>query len=304
VENSVLQLFNISKKLKGKDIVKDINLTVNTGEVFGFLGPNGAGKTTTIRMIVGLIKPTTGNIIVCGHSLNKEFNTAMSNVGCIIEGPDMYKYLTGMENLKQFAAMDRRITLERIEEVVEIVGLKHRIHDKVGIYSLGMRQRLGIAQAILHRPKLLILDEPTNGLDPSGIAEFRQLIRKLAYEEGMGVFVSSHILSEIEQMCDSVAIVRAGTVVKSIKVSEIIKENLVEWQVSDTLMAINILKTKWNIEGEQIKKDILKAPIGEVLVKEINRAFFTEGVDIEYCYAHKNSLEDLFLDITEGDEIV
>jgi ABC-2 type transport system ATP-binding protein len=217
----VLELNNLSKIIKGREIVKGISLDVNTSEVFGFLGPNGAGKTTTIRMIVGLIKPTSGSITICGYSFQKDFNKAMLNVGCIIESPDMYKYLTGMENLQQYAAMDKRITLNRINDVVELVGLNKRINDKVSIYSLGMRQRLGIAQAIMCKPRLLILDEPTNGLDPSGIAEFRKLIRNLADEEKMGVFVSSHILAEIGQMCDRVSIVSHGCLVKTITISEL-----------------------------------------------------------------------------------
>lgn len=300
----ILELKEVSKRFGNKDVVRDVNLSVSSSEIFGFLGPNGAGKTTTIRMIVGLIKPTSGQINICGYSIKKDFKKAMSNVGCIIESPDMYKYFTGMENLQHFAAMDKRITKERIDEVVEMVGLSHRINDKVSTYSLGMRQRLGIAQAIMGRPKLLILDEPTNGLDPAGIAEFRHLIRRLAYEEGMGVFISSHILSELQLICDTVAIVSKGRVVKSVKVKEIVEDMIVEWFLDKPERAIEILKERWNIDGEQSRKNSVKACIGTVRVEDINRTFFNEGLVISYCESHGNSLEELFLKLTEGDEIV
>ncbi|HEY9060710.1 MAG TPA: ABC transporter ATP-binding protein [Pseudobacteroides sp.] len=300
----VLELTNVSKRFGSKDIVKDVNLSVFSSEIFGFLGPNGAGKTTTIRMIVGLIKPSSGEISICGFSLKDDYKRAMSNVGCIIESPDMYKYLTGMENLQQFAAMDKRITRKRIDEVVEMVGLTNRINDKVSTYSLGMRQRLGIAQAIMGRPKLLILDEPTNGLDPAGIAEFRHLIRRLAYEEGMAVFISSHILSELQLVCDTVAIVSKGRVVKSVKVSEIAGDEIVEWHLNNPSRALQILMERWNINGEQTRKSTVRAGTGTVRVEDINQVFFSEGLKISYCESHGNSLEELFLNLTEGDEIV
>lgn len=300
----VLELTKVSKRFGSKDIVRDLNLSVYSSEIFGFLGPNGAGKTTTIRMIVGLIKPSSGQISICGFSLKDEYKRAMSNVGCIIESPDMYKYLTGMENLQQFAAMDKRIARERIDEVVEMVGLTNRINDKVSTYSLGMRQRLGIAQAIMGRPKLLILDEPTNGLDPAGIAEFRHLIRRLAYEEGMAVFISSHILSELQLVCDTVAIVSKGRVVKTVKVSEIVEDQIVEWHLDNPARALQVLMERWNIKGEQTRKNTVRAGTGAVRVEDINQVFFSEGLKISYCESHGNSLEELFLNLTEGDEIV
>lgn len=301
--DSILELKGISKKLKGREILKDINLTVNPSEIFGFLGPNGAGKTTTIRIIAGLVKPTTGSVTICGYSLEKEFSKALSKVGCIIEGPDMYKYFTGMENLEQFAAM-KNVDRKRIYEVLELVGLQHRINDKVGTYSLGMRQRIGIAQALLSRPKLLILDEPTNGLDPAGIAEFRQLMRKLAYEEGTSVFVSSHILAELQLMCDTVSIVKQGKVIKTAKVEEIQSDNVVEWQFEDVGRATGILKSKFGLNITQTKKNVIRAPIGKLTIEEINRTFMNDGLVISYCTAVGSSLEDLFLDLTEGDKIV
>lgn len=303
MDSPVLELKSISKKIKGREILKNINLSVGPAEIFGFLGPNGAGKTTTIRIITGLIKPDTGSITICGHSLEREFSNAMSKVGCIIEGPDLYKYFTGMENLEQYADM-KNVKKERIYEVLEMVGLQNRANDKISTYSLGMRQRMGIAQALLSKPKLLILDEPTNGLDPAGIAEFRQLVRKLAYEEGMSVFVSSHILSELQLMCDTVAIVKQGEVIRTAKVEDIHNDNVIEWQFTDVNKATEVLKSKWNIEAKQTKKNVIRASIGKNDIEQINRSFIDEGLIISYCTAIGSSLEDLFLDLTEGDKIV
>ncbi len=301
----VLELVNLGKRIKKKQIVKNISISLQPSEIFGFLGPNGAGKTTTIRMIVGLIKPTEGFVKICGHRVSDDFINAMSNTGCIIESPDLYKFMSGTENLIQFAAMDKRITADRIDEVVELVGLSHRINDKVGTYSLGMRQRLGIAQAIMSKPKLLILDEPTNGLDPSGITEFRKLIKKLAYEDGMSVFISSHLLSEAQQMCDKVAIIKQGEVVKFADVSEIVSGGeIIEWELQTPGKAIEILKDKWGIDAAQQKKNRISAPIGVNSLEEINNTFFSNDITIKYCTRKEHTLEDLFLELTEGDEIV
>ncbi|NPV91361.1 MAG: ABC transporter ATP-binding protein [Firmicutes bacterium] len=304
MDQPVLKLTSISKRLKGKDIVSDVNLSVYPSEIFGFLGANGAGKTTTIRIIAGLVKPDRGQVTICGFPLDRDFNRAMSNVGCIIESPDLYRFLTGMENLQQLAAMDSRVTRRRIDEVVEMVGLQHRINDRVDTYSLGMKQRLGIAQAIMSRPKLLILDEPTNGLDPAGIAEFRQLIRRLAYEEGMAVFVSSHILAEVQQMCDTVAIISRGRVMATIKVQEIGSDLIVEWQLDKPALAIALLRDRWDITAEQTKKNTVRAAVEQVMVEDINEVFISEGIRLAYCGSHGSTLEDLFLNLTEGDEIV
>ena len=302
--SAVLELTGLSKTIRRKEIVKGVNLTLYPSQIFGFLGPNGAGKTTTIRMIVGLIKPTAGSVSICGHSVTHDFVNALSHVGCIIENPDMYKYLTGMENLMQFAAMDKKVTPQRIADVVEMVGLHHRVHDKVSTYSLGMRQRLGIAQAIMSRPKLLILDEPTNGLDPAGISEFRQLIRRLAFDEGMTVFISSHLLLEIQQMCDIVSIIKQGSVIKTANVNDIINDYRIEWQLDDPTKAISLLREHWQIEATQLKKNILSADIGTHPLDKLNEFFIKEGLALTYCTIKQKTLEDLFLDLTQNDEIV
>lgn len=212
ISDTALCLQGVSKKIGTRNIVTNISFKVQKGEIFGFLGPNGAGKTTTIRLITGLIRPTCGEVYIMGCSLQKERSKALSHIGSIVEQPEMYTYLTGWENLKQLARMSETISDERIREVVEMVKLSDRIKDKVKTYSLGMKQRLGVAQAVLHQPEVLILDEPANGLDPLGIIEFRKMMHSFAKDKGVTVFVSSHILSEIEQLCDRVAIINHGTI--------------------------------------------------------------------------------------------
>lgn len=201
---NVLEVKGLKKRLGKREIIKGINFSVKDGEIFGFLGPNGAGKTTTIRMLVGLIAPNEGEIKICGKDVQKEKEEALKNVGAVVENPELYKYLSGRENLMQIARI-RKVSKEEVEELIELVGLKDRIDDKVKKYSLGMKQRLGLAAALIGEPKLLILDEPTNGLDPSGIIDFREVVKKAAKEKGMAVFISSHILSEVQNLCDRVA---------------------------------------------------------------------------------------------------
>ncbi len=209
----IIELRNVSKKIRNKQIIDNLSFKVMAGEVLGFLGPNGAGKTTTIRMITGLMKVSSGEIIINGTNLKQDFEKAISQIGAIVENPELYKFLTGYENLMQAARLYKGVTKEKINQVVEMVGLKDHIHNKVKTYSLGMRQRLGIALCLLHDPKVLILDEPTNGLDPAGIKEIRHYLRKLAHENNLAILVSSHLLSEMEMMCDRIAIIQNGKLV-------------------------------------------------------------------------------------------
>lgn len=207
----VLEVKNISKKILKKEIIKDISFSVEEGEVLGFLGPNGCGKTTTIKMIVGLIASTEGEILICGNNLKENRGKALKHIGAIVESAALYEYLSGYENLMQIARI-RKIPKSNVDEIIELIGLKDRINDKVKTYSLGMKQRLGIGMSLFGDIKLLILDEPTNGLDPFGIMELREIIKKLSKERKISVFISSHILSEIEQVCDRVVFVSEGTI--------------------------------------------------------------------------------------------
>ena len=207
----VLQVKGIKKVFGKREVIKDISFNIKEGEIFGFLGPNGAGKTTTIRMLVGLIAPTAGDIVICGNSVIKNKEKALHDVGAVVENPELYKYLSGRENLMQIARI-RKVPKEEVEKLIELVGLKDRINDKVSKYSLGMKQRLGLAAALIGNPKLLILDEPTNGLDPSGIMDFREIVKKAAKDRKMSVFISSHILSEVQNLCDRVAFINNGVI--------------------------------------------------------------------------------------------
>ena len=217
----VLSAEGLAKRYGDREVVTDATFALHRGEVFGFLGPNGAGKTTTIRMLVGLVKPTRGRVVIDGHDVQREFEAAMRRVGCIVETPDLYRFLTGRENLEHFARMLGDGAWGRIAELAELVRMTGRLDDPVRTYSLGMRQRIGIAQALLGDPAVLILDEPTNGLDPAGIREMRELIRHLADERDLAVFVSSHILSEVERTADRVAIVHRGRTLAQGTLSEL-----------------------------------------------------------------------------------
>src|SRR6185295_503652 len=203
---------HLAKRYGERLAVADVSCTVERGQVFGFLGPNGAGKSTTIRMLVGLLRPTSGRVLVAGRDLAADRDGALRRLGCIVESPDFYGYLTGRENLEHFARMIDGAALARVGELAELVRLGERLDDRVSTYSLGMRQRLGIAQALLGDPDLVVLDEPANGLDPAGIHELRNLLRRLADQRGLAVFVSSHLLGEVEKVCDRIAIAHRGRV--------------------------------------------------------------------------------------------
>ena len=208
----VLKCENLKKQVKNKILVENISFSMKKGDVVGFIGPNGAGKTTTIKLILGLIKLTDGKVFINGYSIQKDFIKAIEKVGAIVETPDAYMYLSGYDNLKIIANNYKNITKERINEVVKIVGLENRIKDKVATYSLGMRQRLGIAEAIINNPELLILDEPTNGLDVEGIIEIRNLIKQLA-NQGITILISSHNLTEIDNLCNRIIAIKNGKMI-------------------------------------------------------------------------------------------
>ncbi|EKZ4542937.1 ABC transporter ATP-binding protein [Listeria monocytogenes] len=297
-----LQVTNLHKKIRKREIIKGISFEVMPGEVFGFLGPNGAGKTTTIRMIVGLIKPTSGTILIGGKDIRKNFTEAMRGLGSIVENPEFYTFLTGQENLAYFARMDSSIKKERIQEVTELVGLEKRINDRVSTYSLGMRQRLGIAQALLSNPKLLILDEPTNGLDPSGIHEMRDFIRALARNEGISVLVSSHLLSEIELLCDRVAIMTDGTIIKTDQVAHLLSSRAqLRWRVTPIEQAKAFLESVTEVEVE-VDGEYLVTAMNEESA-EWNEQLVAKGIKVHEIDKRKPSLEDLFLELTGGQSI-
>ena len=301
---TILSVRDVKKVIGKKTIVENISFDVKQGEVFGFLGPNGAGKTTTIRMLVGLIKETEGTISIGGYSIKENFREAMRQIGSIVENPELYTYLTGWENLKQFARMLGGISDERIIEIAHMVHLDERIHDKVKTYSLGMKHRLGIAQALLGNPKLLILDEPTNGLDPAGIRELREFIHKLVKEENMSVFISSHLLSEVQMICDRVAIIHKGKMITVAKVEELIKtaSDRVEWIVTPISKAKDMLVDAEEVREVSIEGDRLLCRMPISSVSNWNKTFVENGIDVHSVKELVFTLEDLFIELTRGEQ--
>ena len=275
--------------------------------MFGFLGPNGAGKTTTIRMLVGLARPDHGRVRIAGFDVARDFAKAMSRVGCIVESTDLYPYLTGRENLLHFARMLPDGAQDRIPELARLVSLEARLDDRVSTYSLGMRQRLGLAQALLGAPDLLILDEPANGLDPAGIREIRQLIRHLAEDRGIAVFVSSHLLAEVEQMCDRVAIIHRGRTLAMGPVRELLAKRGADrlvFRVEPAAQAIEILAAfsrDGNAradDGETVSSEVPRESVPDALA-----ALAAAGVRVFGVEKQSSTLEELFLEVTGGETV-
>ncbi len=305
----VLSAEHLTKRFGSREAVSDVSFDVRAGEVFGFLGPNGAGKTTTIRMLVGLARPDRGRVRIRGLDLAKDFRKAMGHVGCIVESPDLYRYLTGRENLVHFARMLPEGAMQRIEELARLVALSERLDDKVSTYSLGMRQRLGIAQALLGNPDILILDEPANGLDPAGIREIRQLVRHLASDRGIAVFVSSHLLSEVEQTCDRVAIIHRGRTLASGPVRELVDRvasDRLRLRVRPARRAAEILAGFGAVDGSAAAgdgEDAVEARIPKERVPDALRALAAAGVDVFAVERAAASLEEVFLEVTGGETV-
>ncbi|SFS58396.1 ABC transporter ATP-binding protein [Marininema halotolerans] len=301
----VLVVEGLTKKIGKREIVRDLAFEIGQGEVFGFLGPNGAGKTTTIRMLVGLIRPTHGQIKIAGYDLSNQFLEAIRHIGCIVENPELYPYLTGRENLEMFARMVEGVTPQRITEVVQLVELEERIDERVKTYSLGMRQRLGIAQALLHHPQLLILDEPTNGLDPAGIREMRQFISRLAHEEGISVFISSHILHEVQLLCDRVAIIHQGRIIQTGDVHQLLSgEPPVIWKVSPLAKANQLLQSLPDVfDVEILENESIRTRLPQNKIANINLRLIQAGIQVTSIEQKKPTLEDIFLQMTEGDSL-
>lgn len=304
MSTAVLRITNLKKVIGKRTIVSDISLDVNAGEIFGFLGPNGAGKTTTIRMITGLSKITEGNIFIYGHSVRTDFRKAVRDVGCIVENPQMYTYMSGLDNLRIFSKLYGNVDSARIKEVVSAVGLEDAIKRKVKTYSLGMKQRLGLAQALLHKPKLLILDEPTNGLDPAGIKAMRELLRELAQNEGLAIFVSSHILSEMQQLCDRVGIINKGrmialkTIDELVNMSQDTNNSSIVIRTGDNAKSTGII-TSLNI-ANSVEADGIHATVQKEKVPEIVSALTGAGIPVYSLETvNSQSLEDVFMNLTQ-----
>lgn len=301
----ILKCEKLNKNFGKKQILKNVNLEINKGDILGFIGPNGAGKTTTIKLILGLQSITSGKVLINGHDVAKDFTKAIERVGAIVENPDLYMYLSGYENLKLIANLYNNIDEKRIQEVISLVKLEKRIKDKVSKYSLGMRQRLGIAQAIIHKPNLLILDEPTNGLDPEGIKEIRDLLLELAEKEEMAILISSHNLAELDNLCNKVSIIKNGEIIETSNIEQIKNEEKTQVQIfelddANKVKNINELKNK---KIEVIDNQNITIEISKSEVPEIVKTLVEQSVKIYSIREKEISLEEAFLKKTGGNVI-
>ncbi|MEG1608624.1 MAG: ABC transporter ATP-binding protein [Clostridia bacterium] len=313
---AIIQFEKVSKvytpfldKFKPKDwdkqsvvAVDGLDLTLNEGEIFGILGNNGAGKTTIIKMLVGLVAPSSGKISVCGFDVQKQREKALACIGAVVEEPTLYSDLTGMQNLKYYAMLQGGVPKKRIDDIVEIVGLTNRINSKFKTYSLGMRQRLGIAQAIMHNPKILILDEPINGLDPTAIIQIRELLIQISRQYGTTIFISSHILSEMQELCDRVGVMVRGKLV-GIKSASEIEDNTQEKAVlnivcSDAERASALVTEKFDCQTKIVDGKLFVKTDGQNVAK-INKLLVLNDIDVSGINIKKRTLEDVYKEMNK-----
>nr|WP_066193476.1 ABC transporter ATP-binding protein [Gracilibacillus timonensis] len=304
--SEIIKTSHLTKTYQQQHAVDQLHLTVNQGDIYGFLGRNGAGKTTTIRMLLGLIKPTSGRIEIFGENFFKHQNDILRRIGSIVEVPGFYENLTAKENLSINAKIMGVHKRNALEEALEIVDLQHETKKLVGQYSLGMKQRLGIARALLHYPELLILDEPTNGLDPIGIKEMRNMIQTLARERNITIFVSSHILSEIEQLADHIGMIHEGKLLEEISFQQMKERNrkYLEFQVSNDHKAAMILEKHFGIVDYEVHLGgniRIYSHVGQQ--GKINHALVEHGIEVFKIMINEDRLEDYFTKLVGGGAI-
>jgi ABC-2 type transport system ATP-binding protein len=300
VTETVLSTHQLSKTYGSRPAVRALDLEVRRGEVFGFLGPNGAGKTTTIRMALGLIRPTSGRVEILGRDVQADGGGVLPRVGALVEAPALYGYLSGRDNLRAFASVLGGVPAPRLDEVMEVVGLAGRQKDRVKSYSLGMKQRLGLAAALLNDPQLLLLDEPANGLDPAGIVEMRDLLRRLA-AAGKTVFISSHVLAEVQQICDRVAIVNLGELVRLAPVADLVGghgEFVVKLEDPEAGLAL-VRGQDWG-GSARLEAGVLITPSPSGNGRELTRFLAQSGFWPDVVTERQQNLEEIFLSLTGG----
>lgn len=284
----ILECKNLYKSFGKKQILKNMSFEINEGDILAFIGPNGSGKTTTIKLILGLQKIDKGNVIINGFDIEKDFVNAISKVGAIVENPDTYMYLSGWQNLKLFANLYDGITDEMIKRVVKKVGLEGRINDKVSKYSLGMRQRLGIAKSLINEPNILILDEPTNGLDPEGIKDLRNLLKELA-SDGMGILISSHNLAELESFCNKVLIIDNGTIIENNEVKKFKNKN------NSYIIKVNNTKNIKLTGMYEVTKDSFCINLEKEDIANVIKMLVEQNIKIYEVVQKELTLEEAFL---------
>ncbi len=297
--NIVLQTTNLTKTFGKLTAVDSVNITAYEGEVFGFLGPNGAGKTTTLGMALGLVHPTTGEVTVLGERVTPNNTRVLRNVGALLGAPAFIPYLSAWDNIELVSRLTPGVDKKRINEVIDLVGLTSSARRKVGKFSTGMKQRVGLAMALVHRPRFVILDEPTNGLDPAGMREIRQLLRNLV-QEGTSVLLSSHLLNEVQQVCDRIAVLNRGRVVAQGRVDDLLngQKPSVRLIVPDTGAAVRALESLTGIENVQANGDTLIV-VGVTSQTVMSHLLEHHIIPIEIT-AQKSDLESLFMDVTSA----
>lgn len=299
----VLELKNVTKTYK-HDVVKDLTFNMFPGEIFGLVGPNGAGKSTTMKMISGLVSITSGEIHVCGADVKTNFLDAVKCIGAVIEVPQMYNYLSGRKNLALYASFYGKKAMNNVEQVIDMVGMREYANNKFGTYSLGMKQRIGIAQALLNDPKLLILDEPTNGLDPNGIIEVRNLLKRLAKKTGISIFISSHNLSELELICDNIGVIRDGKMIEYRSMQEIqgslSSQQKVCLKMNNPESAKKLVEAKFNVHCDTFG-DRIELAVDDKKLAEIISYLLSSSIKISRIEKINSSLEEWFLKVINNE---
>ena len=296
----VLQTEQLTKRYRRRTVVDRLSLTVERGDIFGFLGQNGAGKSTTIRMALGLVRPTSGRVSVLGHDMSRQPLKALRRTGAIIEAPAFYENFSGRQNLRMLAAMSGGAERQQIDRALEIVGLRERAQDPVRVYSHGMRQRLGIAQALLPNPEFIILDEPTDGLDPQGLCEVRELVRRLRDELGLTVMLSSHLLHEVEQICNRVAIIEEGRLLYQGPVADLFaKGSWIKLRVDRVAEAYELLAKNPRLFLNRNGDQSLQVKMAEDEIPLVNALLVQHGFSVMELSPQRESLEQVFLRLTQ-----
>jgi len=299
MDDFILQTETLTKRFGSRVALDNVSLNVQRGDIFGFLGQNGAGKSTLIRLALGLVRPTRGRALLFGHDMSKHPLRALRRVGAIVESPAFYENFSGFDNLRLLAALSGGASKKLIEETLELVGLGQRAHDQVRKYSHGMRQRLGIAQALLPRPEFIILDEPTDGLDPQGILEIRRLLPRLRDELGLTIMLSSHLLHEVERVCNRVAIIDEGRLRYQGGIAELLgSERRVKISAEPLESAYELLQCNWEPRVSRNGSSSLYVDLPREFISEVNALLVGNGIRVTELSAHTETLEEVFLRLT------
>ena len=301
--NYVMETQNLTKKYQNVTVVDRVNLHIPKGKIYGLLGRNGAGKTTIMKMMLQLVSPTDGKIIMFGKDYREQVKDTYQKIGSIIETPGFYTNLTGQENLEILARLRRNVSKESVLHALEIVGLDKEKKKQFSDYSLGMKQRLGIAAAIMHQPQLLILDEPINGLDPIGISEIRQFLYELSRTKGTTILISSHVLNEIEQIADMIGVINQGKLVEEVNMQELHKRKYVVFTVSDPLTASRMLENRCKVRDYEIQEHTIKIFEPEFNIGYFNQILVENQVVVTAINSCEENLEDYFTELIGGSGI-